>query len=114
MRAAMMPSFVTQVVHATRPRALAGLDVHALGPALLAIWVRKEALLKAAGIGLAREMPEFAAPPGRRLRLPAADGDSPPGSAHVHMLDVGSHWCAAIACRSTGAPAPVWMAPPAG
>ncbi|MGH8061423.1 MAG: 4'-phosphopantetheinyl transferase family protein, partial [Pseudoxanthomonas sp.] len=46
---------------------LAELETHAVdqrGSALLALWVRKEALLKAAGTGLSVEMNGFAAPEG--------------------------------------------------
>ena len=41
---------------------------------LLELWVRKEAALKAAGLGLSRPMASFAAPDGARLCLRDAQG----------------------------------------
>ena len=49
--------------------ALANLSDDARGRALLDLWVRKEALLKAAGIGLECEMETFPAPTGVPLPL---------------------------------------------
>ena len=58
---------------------------------MLALWVRKEAFLKAAGIGLQREMQTFAAPQNALLELPEG------GTVRVRMLDVGPQWVAAVA-----------------
>jgi 4'-phosphopantetheinyl transferase len=60
--------------------------------AVLALWVRKEALLKAAGIGMERAMTEFAAPERKTMAAPA-------GTAQlmVRMLDAGPGWVAALA-----------------
>lgn len=93
-RVAGMAEIAARVCH---PRELALLS--SLPPArhdreLLALWVRKEALLKAAGIGLAQEMDTFTAPAGEPLALPGANA----GSVHVHMLDAGAECMAAIAC----------------
>jgi 4'-phosphopantetheinyl transferase len=61
--------------------------------ALLALWVRKEAFLKAAGIGLEREMQTFPAPDNALLTLPRPGGKQ----ARLQMLDVGPYWVAAVA-----------------
>lgn len=42
---------------------------------LLSLWVRKEAVLKALGLGLARPMDSFAAPDGGRLALRDVEGE---------------------------------------
>src|SRR5690606_24842401 len=79
-RAADMPELAERVAHPDELCELAPLGAHALGEALLAMWVHKEALLKAAGIGLEREMDSFVAPWRVALPLP---GDTFPeiGSA---------------------------------
>lgn len=51
---------------------------------LLALWVRKEALLKAAGIGLAHAMDGFCAPEGGRVVLRDAGGDRLELAAHMY------------------------------
>jgi 4'-phosphopantetheinyl transferase len=75
--------------------------------ALLALWVRKEAFLKAAGIGLQCEMASFAAPDNALLAL--AGG----GMAHVRMLDVGPCWVAAIAGMADIPAESAWVHPAA-
>lgn len=68
--AAGMSELAAQIAHPDELRALRRLDPASLGRELLALWVRKEALLKAAGIGLEREMDTFAAPWALPLPLP--------------------------------------------
>jgi len=93
-RAPEMPELAARVAHPDELRGLAGLEAGALGEALLATWVRKEALLKAAGIGLEREMDEFIAPCGVPLPLP---GDTFPGrSVELHALHAPG-WACAVA-----------------
>jgi 4'-phosphopantetheinyl transferase len=60
--------------------------------ALLALWVRKEALLKAAGTGLSVEMSSFAAPEGPVPPMPMLRG-----GAWLEMLDAGPGCLAALA-----------------
>ena len=73
--------------------------------ALLDLWVRKEAYLKACATGLEREMDTFAAPRDAMLPLPGG------ASTQVRMLDAGE------ACVAAGAAPPpaifhvVWMHP---
>lgn len=89
-RAPVVPEIADQVCHPsdTGIDALPGL---ARSQALLALWVRKEAYLKAAGTGLQREMQTFAAPNGALLDLPYG------GSVRVLMLEAGPVWTAAVA-----------------
>lgn len=90
-------------------------DMGALGDArareLLALWVRKEALLKAAGIGLAREMPTFIAPDGARVALPLAEGGDDDECVVVRMLDAGPGYVAALACSDGAAAQAAWLRP---
>ena len=93
-RAPEMPELAVRVAHPDELRGLAGLAPGALGEALLGMWVCKEALLKAAGIGLEREMDEFIAPCGVALPLP---GDTFPGrSVELHVLHEPG-WACAVA-----------------
>jgi 4'-phosphopantetheinyl transferase len=109
-RAAQMVEIAERVLHPDERTALAGLPEPRRAQALLALWVRKEALLKAAGIGLAREMDSFRAPEGEPVALPAADG--PDGApALVRMLDAGAGWMAAVAGPPALASASAWLRP---
>lgn len=90
-RAPVVPEIAERVCHPSDLVGLAALPGLARDEALLALWVRKEAYLKAAGIGLQREMQTFAAPDGALLALPRG------GSVRVRMLDAGPHWTAAVA-----------------
>lgn len=95
-RAQDMDSIVERVVHRDERSALDGLPANARGHALLDLWVRKEALLKAAGIGLECEMEMFIAPVGVPLPLP---GERFAGrEASLHMVDAGPDWACAAAC----------------
>lgn len=82
-RAKVMPEIAERILHRAETAGTAG--------ELLALWVRKEALLKAAGTGLMREMRSFAAPEWVSLALP--DGRR----CRVSMLELGAQWTAAIA-----------------
>lgn len=93
-RAAVMPEIARSVCHRSEAAELSALDEPARAAALLAIWVRKEALLKAAGIGLAVPMETFAAPEHHSLlMLPALFADP----VQVRMLGAGDRCVAAIA-----------------
>ncbi|MFC5578023.1 4'-phosphopantetheinyl transferase family protein [Lysobacter niabensis] len=106
-RASVMPEIAGRVCHPADTAEIAGLVEPAWAEALLALWVRKEAFLKAAGIGLQREMDTFTAPDNALLALPGG------GMTRVRMLQAGPRWVAAAA----GAPdIPVesaWLRPAA-
>lgn len=55
----MLPEIAHHVCHPTESEAMAGLDEAHWKLGLLRLWVRKEALLKAAGVGLLRDMNGF-------------------------------------------------------
>ena len=83
--------------------------------ALLRLWVRKDALLKAAGIGLSWGLPSFVAPTDQPLELPLADGGDDgdgPEKVVIRVLDVGPLWLAALATSDHGMPCLGWLRPP--
>lgn len=92
-RAAMLPEIADRVATPDELSALATRPEPARAAALLALWVRKEALLKAAGIGMAREMHTFPCPEAQPLSLPIAEG----GAIEVRALDTGGPCEAAVA-----------------
>jgi len=111
-RAAQMEEIAGAVLHPSERAALADCPGPVRGAALLALWVRKEALLKAAGIGLAREMHGFPAPEARPVPLPAVDG--PDGEdAVLRMVDAGRGWVAAVATPPDATVVSAWLHPPA-
>ena len=110
-RAADMPAIADHVWHPDEAKALAALPQPEQATALLRLWVRKEALLKAAGIGLSREMHSFVAPAGQPLPLPLADGGDGVVRAVVRMLDVGPAWLAALASVDGNGPQVAWLQP---
>lgn len=106
-RAVVMAEIAHSVCHPSEAAELSALDEWARCTAMLALWVRKEALLKAAGIGLAVPMESFSAPSHHALRVPALFADP----AQVRMLDAGAGCIAAVA----GAPDAIvdcrWLRP---
>lgn len=89
VRSVDMAGIADMLCHDEDPeRALAADD-----DALLALWVRKEALLKATGRGLAIPMMTFHARPAQPLRWP----DGAVGHAVVRMLDAGAALRLAVA-----------------
>lgn len=95
MRAAGMRDLAGHVAHPGEVAALAQLGAAARERALLDLWVRKEALLKAAGIGLECAMDSFIAPEGTVLTLP---GDTFSGhTVELCMPDCGAGWVMALA-----------------
>jgi 4'-phosphopantetheinyl transferase len=91
-RAAVMPEIAERVCHPADAAALAGLVPPAWNAALLELWVRKEAFLKAAGVGLEREMSDFSASEDRLLPLLPPAGEM----TQLRMLDAGSRWAGAV------------------
>ena len=108
-RAADMNAIAERVWDPNEACSLIGLPQTQQAAALLELWVRKEALLKAAGIGLALEMNSFPAPADQEVTLPAASG----ARAIIRMLDIGPAYVAAIAVASVPMPAirSCWLQP---
>ncbi len=112
-RAAELPGIEASVCHPDELQSLAGFPEPARSRALLALWVRKEALLKAEGIGLAREMHSFHASCGAEFFLdrharehPVQSGPAQKRAAcsvRLAMLDIGERWTAAVATPSQAA-----------
>ena len=110
IRAKELPDIASVVLHASEIATISRLPQAARAQAMLALWVRKEALLKASGIGLVREMHSFEAPIGQPVGLPAADG-SQGVAAIAHMLEAGSSWVAAIAMLPEARFHAAWLLP---
>ncbi len=87
----LLPEIADSLCHPSEARAMGGLPPDQLGPALLALWVRKEAALKAVGVGLSREMRGFEAPEGE-VRV-GEGGDK----IFLRMVDAGPACLAAVA-----------------
>lgn len=110
-RTAVMPEIARQVYHYSEATALFVLGEPARNAALLAMWVRKEAVLKAAGVGLAVPMETFAAPEHASLRLPATLCAEP---IQVRMLAAGERCVAAVAGPCGAGIDCRWVRPPLG
>lgn len=95
-RAAEVASIEERVLHPADAAGLAVVQGTARGRALLDLWVRKEALLKAAGIGLECEMEAFPAPADALLPLPG--GRFAGSMSSLHAIDAGPGWACALAC----------------
>ena len=109
-RAKELPGIASSVLHPVEAEVLSSFPEKIRGEALLALWVRKEALLKASGIGLMREMHSFVAPVGQPVGLPAVDGTEG-AAATLHMLETGSRWVAAIAAVPEAGFQVCWLLP---
>lgn len=91
-RADMLPEMADSICDPSERAELQKMTADACGPALLSLWVRKEALLKAQGVGLSREMNSFSA---TEAGVPFALGAGV--VACLHMLDAGPDCLAAVA-----------------
>jgi 4'-phosphopantetheinyl transferase len=81
-RAAVMEEIAESVLHGAERSLVAG-DREARSAALLGLWVRKEAVLKAAGVGLRVPMLSFAIGVDGAAQIPGI-----PGQWHVRRVDV--------------------------
>ena len=106
-RAGAMAEIATRVCHPRELVALSRLSGSERTRALLSLWVCKEALLKAAGIGLAVDMEQFEAPVDRTLPLPGGV----PGTAIVRLFDGDDRFLAALAGPPGGITS-AWLPPP--
>jgi 4'-phosphopantetheinyl transferase len=109
-RAEVMAELAERICHHDEVAQLASLSTADRNTALLRLWVRKEAYLKAAGVGLVCEMSEFAAPEGATLELAIAAGHLP-GEVQTKILATLPGYLAAIAC-TPGMPVQVWRLAP--
>jgi 4'-phosphopantetheinyl transferase len=101
-----MPGIVDRLCHPLDMAMVGALPADLRDHALLALWVRKEACLKAAGTGLATEMNTFPASDEAAWTLP--DGSS----TLARMLDAGSGWVAAGAAQPGVVFRTAWLRPP--
>lgn len=106
-RASELPEIAARICHHTETGALAGLREDARAAALLALWVRKEAFLKAEGIGLAREMADFPLADGDLLPLASVAG----GKVRVGMIEAGAQCVVAVAGPPGAAIHHTWLRP---
>jgi 4'-phosphopantetheinyl transferase len=104
-RAAVMPEIADRICHPSDRAEMCGMPWAEWNEALLSLWVRKEAFLKAAGVGLQQEMKSFAA--SRNATLPLPGG----GTSRLRMLDAGPHWVAAVAAPPTAPVQLSWLRP---
>ena len=75
--------------------------------ALLKLWVRKEALLKAEGVGLSRPMRDFHAP----ANTPIASISEPGTWLQLHEPDAGGQLALAVAGPARLSPRVAWLSP---
>ncbi|MFD0737890.1 4'-phosphopantetheinyl transferase family protein [Lysobacter koreensis] len=108
-RAAVMAEIARCVCHRSESEHFAALMGPARATAFLALWVRKEAVLKAAGVGLEVAMETFAAPEHDALPLPGARS----AVVQVRMLEAGPSCVAAVAGPAGVAVSCNWLRPPA-
>lgn len=106
-RSGVMAEIRANVQHPDDPETVMG-DGNAVMAALLALWVRKEAVLKAAGLGLAVPMTSFAAPPDRAIPLPGR----PQRQVVARMLEAPEGVLAALACDPGCGSRVAWLAAP--
>lgn len=106
-RACVMEEIAGRVLQPGEAAELSALPEPVRGKALLELWVRKEAVLKAAGVGLAVPMETFAAPEHARLMLHGLCA----GPIQIRMLQAGPRCVAAIAGRSGVAIKCQWLRP---
>lgn len=72
-RASAVADVIDSVLHPEESAQLVGCEGPSLARELLALWVRKEAVLKAAGVGLRVPMCSFKAPYSAPVRIPGFD-----------------------------------------
>ena len=96
-RAQVMPEVAARICHGEEFARIASCRVADQGAALLDLWVRKEAFLKAAGVGLEREMDTFSLPVDGAVALHPGEA----ARVEVERLDLGPDVACAVA-RSPG------------
>lgn len=104
-RARVMPEIAGRLCHPVDLATVGALPAGDRDHALLQLWVRKEACLKAAGTGLATEMNTFPASDGAVLTLPGG------GTIRARMLDAGRGWVACCAAPPGAVFEAAWIRP---
>lgn len=98
-RAPVMDEVADSVVHPAERGLLTVCDARSRRRALLALWVRKEAVLKALGVGLQVDMASFTAMAGRASCVPGLAG-----KWHVHDIELEPDVQIALACAGNARP----------
>lgn len=106
-RASEMLSLASHVGHPQELMELAQVQESERGEALLRLWVRKEALLKAVGVGLGWEMTGFEAPAGRLIGF----GQNGAPALQVTDLESDSSWAVGLATPPAVAGSCFWLSP---
>lgn len=94
-RCGHLGDIATQICHPSEVRHSSDMPGSQYEQWLLSLWVRKEAVLKAAGVGLSHEMTSFAVSGQSPLALPGCHGHN----VCVRMLGPATDYLAAIAMR---------------
>lgn len=106
-RGASMESIAAEVCHPDERRRLAASPGSQRPSVLLDMWVRKEAVLKALGVGLEVPMASFVAMDAATVRVPGLDGDW-----QVTPLDAGPDTVAAVASTANARTEGMRLRPP--
>ena len=97
VRPSMLDDIATQICHPSELAALEALTDQLRQTELRRLWVRKEAYLKAVGVGLAWDMRDFAAAPEMRLPVPGSNGSE---ALQVRLSAVPMHPGFEVACAA--------------
>lgn len=106
-RASEMRDVAAQVCHPLERLEVERLPALEQGDLLLRLWVRKEALLKAAGVGLGWEMSSFEAPPGRVVDFSRSHAPV----LQVMDLQTDCNWVVALSTPPGPVGTCVWLSP---
>lgn len=106
VRMELLPEMAEAICAPSERTAMEALALEHRGKALLALWVRKEALLKAAGTGLSVAMNSFSAPEGTVRPMPMLEE-----GAWLEMLETDCACLAALARPTGGATTVAWLSP---
>jgi 4'-phosphopantetheinyl transferase len=93
-RSTTIQAIAAEICHPDEWRHLSAWPASRRAPALLDTWVRKEAVLKAVGVGLEVPMASFDARDPRSVRVPGY-----PGCWRIEQLDAGPNAMAAVAVQ---------------
>lgn len=106
-RVGMMREIADRICHPDERARIAAHSEGERGMGLLELWVRKEAFLKAAGVGLGREMDTFVLPEGEALALHPGEAEE----VTADVLSLGPGVVCAVARRPDVACVAGWARP---